>query len=182
MGYLTSFRTPLDKLTLPQKHPKRWVYHSAPILASKSLPRTPCLLAQVWTVFQLMSPPVPASLGLQYRRTSAYVGDAKFIANRRLTCQTWTTNGVPAYCYRFNAIPAGQQYVAHVQEIPFVFNSIQGYGYRTPPFQNKSQSYIDLARFMTISWASFVHDLDPNSFRASNASVAGRRRGGRCRM
>lgn len=45
--------------------------------------------------------------GTQYRRTAAYAGDEVFIANRRLTCQTWAGAGVPAYCYRFNAIPAG---------------------------------------------------------------------------
>ena len=121
---------------------------------------------------------VPTSLGAQYRRTSAYAGDAIIHANRRLTCETWAADGVPAYCYRFNAQPAGIPVVAHFQEVAFVFYNIQGYGYddlhnSTRPFLDKPQSYIDLSRLMTSSWASFVHDLDPNSFRASNAAVAG---------
>ncbi|MCJ1391585.1 hypothetical protein MMC18_004449 [Xylographa bjoerkii] len=120
----------------------------------------------------------PASDGLEYRRTSAYAGDAVFTANRRLTCATWAAAGVPAYCYRFNAQPAGVTFVPHFQEVAFVFYNIEGYGYNaehssTPPFQDKPQSYIDLSRLMTSSWASFVYDQDPNSFRAANPTVAG---------
>lgn len=125
---------------------------------------------------------VPAiPFGLEYRRTSAYAGDAVFIANRRLTCQTWAANGVPAYCYRFNTIPAGVPYTAgvtHFQEVAFVFLNTMGYGYNAEynsvnPFLHKPQSYFDLSRLMASSWASFVYDLDPNSFRAANANVSG---------
>lgn len=45
--------------------------------------------------------------GAQFRRSASYFGDEVFIANRRLTCQTWAAAGLSAYCYRFNAIPAG---------------------------------------------------------------------------
>jgi len=121
---------------------------------------------------------VPVSLGAEYRRTSTYAGDAKFYANRRLTCQTWAAGGAPAYCYRFNLQPAGVQYVPHFQEGSFVFYNIEGVGYddlhnSTRPFLNKPQNYIDLSRLMTNCWANLVHDLDPNSFRTSNAAVAG---------
>lgn len=124
---------------------------------------------------------VPASFGLQYRRTAEYVGDAMFIASRRLTCETWAGAGVKAYCYRFNAIPAGIPYflgVTHVTEVAFVFYNLNGYGYNAlhssvPPFLGKPASYAALARLMTSSWASFVHDLDPNSFRATNVNVSG---------
>lgn len=45
--------------------------------------------------------------GHQFRRSASYFGDQVFIANRRVTCQTWAAAGLDAYCYRFNAIPAG---------------------------------------------------------------------------
>lgn len=111
-------------------------------------------------------------LGAQYRRTAAYAGDEIFIANRRLTCQTWAGAGIPAYCYRFNAIPAGipaEVGVTHFQEVAFVFDNINGLGYAIDPFLDKPQSYFDLSKLMSCSWASFVHDLDPNSFRSSRA-------------
>lgn len=64
-----------------------------------------------------------APYGPQFRRAASYFGDQVFIANRRLTCETWYISqffvvvwklikyraaaGLSAYCYRFNAIPAG---------------------------------------------------------------------------
>jgi carboxylesterase type B len=70
--------------------------------------------------------------GAQWRRAASYFGDQVFIANRRLTCQTWAAANVSAYCYRFNAIPAGLPAalgVTHFQEVAFVFNNLQGVGY-----------------------------------------------------
>lgn len=109
--------------------------------------------------------------GAQFRRSASYFGDQFFIANRRLTCQTWAAAGLSAYCYRFNAIPAAlppAYGVTHFQEVAFVFLNLDGVGYlpaAVPPFTNKSDSYRDLARFMDSNWISFVHDLDPNSWR-----------------
>ena len=54
----------------------------------------------------------------------------------------------------------------HFQEVAFVFDNVDGLGYATNPFAGEPQSHLDLARLMSNSWASFVHDLDPNSFRA----------------
>lgn len=111
--------------------------------------------------------------GAQFRRSASYYGDQVFIALRRLTCQTWATAGIPTYCYRFNAIPAGIPPtigVTHFQEVSFVFLNLLGVGYApaaVPPFTNKTQSYRDLSRFMSSSWVSFVSDLDPNSWRES---------------
>jgi carboxylesterase type B len=70
--------------------------------------------------------------GAQWRRAASFFGDQVFIANRRLTCETWATANVSAYCYRFNAIPAGLPAaigVTHFQEVAFVFNNLQGVGY-----------------------------------------------------
>ncbi|KAF2126684.1 carboxylesterase family protein-like protein [Dothidotthia symphoricarpi CBS 119687] len=118
--------------------------------------------------------PGPA-YGAQFRRSASYYGDQFFIANRRLTCRTWAAAGVPAYCFRFNAIPAGlpaEIGVTHFQEVAFVFLNLQGVGYppvSVPPFANKTESYRNLARLMDSSWVSFVHDLDPNSWRETYA-------------
>jgi carboxylesterase type B len=109
--------------------------------------------------------------GAQFRRSASYFGDQAFIAPRRRTCETWAANNLDAYCYRFNAIPAGLPPVigvTHFQEVAFVFNNIQGVGYlpaAIPPFTNKTESYRTLAKFMNSNWVSFVHDLDPNVWR-----------------
>jgi Carboxylesterase family len=112
-----------------------------------------------------------APFGTQYRRSASYYGDAVFIAARRLTCATWAAAGVPAYCYRFNAITANvspEIAVTHFQEVAFVFYNTMGLGYppqNLNPFEGRGQSYVDLARFMDSNWVSFVSDLDPNSWR-----------------
>lgn len=38
-----------------------------------------------------------------------------------------------------------------------------------PPFTNKTANYFQLAKFMDSNWISFVHDLDPNSWRETYA-------------
>lgn len=117
-----------------------------------------------------------APQGAQYRRSAAYYGDHYFVGNRRLTCERWAEHGLPAYCFRFNAIPNGATAAAHFQEVAFVFNNILGTGYNEPisskPFENRGQNYVDLAKFMSASWASFFVDLDPNGYNLQgNATV-----------
>ncbi|KAF1967832.1 carboxylesterase family protein-like protein [Bimuria novae-zelandiae CBS 107.79] len=113
--------------------------------------------------------------GSQFRRSASYWGDWYFIANRRKTCETWAAAKLSAYCFRFNAIPAGippEVGVTHFQDVAFVFNNIQGSGYipaATPPFTGKGQNYINLAKLMDSSWVSFFHDQDPNSWKKSAA-------------
>lgn len=48
---------------------------------------------------------------------------------------------------------------------------INGVGYPTNPFANRNQSFFDLAKLMASSWATFVHDLNPNTFSGRDASV-----------
>lgn len=50
-------------------------------------------------------------------------------------------------------------------------------GFAGNPFAGKPESYRDLAYLMASSWASFVTDLDPNSFRKENKGVPGRTEG-----
>ena len=99
-----------------------------------------------------------------------------FIAFRRFQCQTWAAGGTPAYCYRFNTRPNGltlETGVTHFQEVAFVFDNTEGYGYDVSPdpFANEPSSYFALAKLMSRSWASFIHELDPNAFRANDTET-----------
>ena len=122
----------------------------------------------------------PPSYGAQYRRSAGYFGDAVMIANRRGTCQTWAAHGLDAFCYRFNTIPNGIPFttgVTHFQEVAFVFDNTNGYGYNAAhdsvnPFGGKPKSYTELAKLMSCSWASFIHDLNPNGFKTRHSDAA----------
>lgn len=120
----------------------------------------------------------PAAYGAQYRRVAAFAGDVRIIANRRATCQTWSADGLEAYCYRFNISPAGSPFylgVQHFDEVAWVFDNVNGYGYpevgEPNPFQGKPRSYMDAAFLISASWASFVYDLDPNSWSGRRADT-----------
>lgn len=113
---------------------------------------------------------------LSKRHLKNCVGDATFIAARRYQCQTWTAGGNAAYCYRFNTRPNGLSIYAgvdHFQEVSFVFDNTEGYGYDvTPnPFGGVPESYYQLAKLMSSSWASFINSLDPNTFRADDTAT-----------
>jgi carboxylesterase type B len=109
--------------------------------------------------------------GAQYRRSCAYFGDAYMLAGRRLTCESWAAEGVPAYCFRFNAKAAGVPQeigVTHFTEVAFVFNNLNGVGYPPAainPFTGKGPEYTDLSNLVTSDWASFISALDPNAWR-----------------
>ncbi|KAF7592703.1 hypothetical protein BBP40_012607 [Aspergillus hancockii] len=107
------------------------------------------------------------SKGHQWRRTSAYAGDYTMHANRRRQCEAWTETNTPAYCYRFNMRGADVPYLsgaAHFEEVAFVFNNLEGLGYHYgKPFARMPESYGHLSTLMASMWASFIHDLDPNS-------------------
>ncbi|KAJ5197799.1 uncharacterized protein N7498_006916 [Penicillium cinerascens] len=107
------------------------------------------------------------SMGYEWRRTCAFAGDYTMHANRRRQCEAWTETSTPAYCYRFNVHSADTPLIfgaTHFEEVSFVFHNIAGLGYHYgKPFAGVPQSYIDLSSMMTSMWASFIHDLDPNS-------------------
>lgn len=114
--------------------------------------------------------------GGQFRRVASYYGDYFFIAPARHTAQTWASHGLPTYKFRFNAdqkVFAPELRVSHFKEIPFVFRNIEGVGSRPDikPFTDLGQNYIDLAYFMSSTWASFIHDLDPNNWKGRSKKV-----------
>ncbi|KAF2726003.1 carboxylesterase family protein-like protein [Polychaeton citri CBS 116435] len=117
---------------------------------------------------------LPDPYGYSYRRAAAYFGDEVFIANRRQVCETWAAAGLTAYCYRFNAIPAGISWpisVTHFQEVAFVFNNLQGLGYAVNAFEGKGDSYTQLSELMSKSWASFVADGNVSGWAGRSADV-----------
>ncbi|KAK3319621.1 triacylglycerol lipase [Cercophora scortea] len=113
----------------------------------------------------------PRTTGMNptYLRASTFAGDAIFIAPRRQTCEALARHGMPAYCYRFDTIPAGQQAPTHFHEAAFVFDNTEGIGYNLPvhpkPFAGKPASYAELAHFMSRSWVSFFVSHNPNTWR-----------------
>ncbi|OSS46873.1 hypothetical protein B5807_08857 [Epicoccum nigrum] len=114
--------------------------------------------------------------GAQFRRVATYIGDQTFVANRRATAAAWARQNATAFAYRFNADQAGfapELAVSHFKEIGFVFNNIEGVGFRPDikPFEGKPQRYVDLAEFVSSSWVSFVNDLDPGAWRKGDKSV-----------
>ena len=117
-----------------------------------------------------------ARFGLQFRRVATYIGDQLFVAPRRQTAASWAQHNATAYAYRFNADQAGfvtELATSHFKEIGFVFNNIEGVGFRPDikPFEGKPQRYVDLADLISKTWVSFVHGLDPNDWEGRNASV-----------
>ncbi|KAF1363405.1 alpha/beta-hydrolase [Lizonia empirigonia] len=129
-------------------------------------------------VIAALGPNRPASVfGQQFRRVATYVGDQLFMAPRRQTAVSWAAHNATAYAYRFNADQAGfatELAVSHFKEIRFVFNNIEGVGFRLDikPFARKPASYVELADFVSKTWVSFVHGLDLNGWRGGNTTVA----------
>jgi carboxylesterase type B len=128
-------------------------------------------------VIQTLRNQRPSSrFGNQFRRVATYIGDYIFIAPARQTAQTWASHGLPTYKFRFNAdqkVFAPELRISHFKEIPFAFRNIEGVGFRSDikPFTGLGQNYIDLAYFMSSTWASFIHDMDPNGWKGRSKSI-----------
>ena len=109
--------------------------------------------------------PLNETWGLQFKRVSAFGGDFAFTAGRRFINQQYARYNVSTYAYRFDTIPYPLPLeigVAHFQEVAFVFDNTEGLGYAANPFQDKPQSYRDLAALMSKMWVSFIATGDPN--------------------
>ncbi|CZR61563.1 related to triacylglycerol lipase V precursor [Phialocephala subalpina] len=115
-------------------------------------------------------PPSQASLGVQWKRSAAYTGDLRQHAPRRLTTQAWAKYNATAYSYHFNVWTNGFDATLgsnHFTEVAFVFNNIYGNGYNNSvaadPFENKPETYVQVAKMMSRMWVSFIVDMDPNN-------------------
>lgn len=106
------------------------------------------------------------TVGFQWNRAAVYVGDHHFTAARRLTSEVWTAHGLPAYSYRFNVVPNGNQEnrlgVSHFSEVAFALHNIHGQGYTVPPMAGMPESYVDLSDLMSRMWISFINSGNPN--------------------
>lgn len=110
------------------------------------------------------------SLGVQWKRASAFTGDLSMHAPRRLLSQTYARYNVTSYSYHFNVLVNGiatTMGATHFQEVVFVFNNTEGLGYDTAvaknPFENAPEALLQLAAIMSRMWVSFIVDGDPNT-------------------
>ena len=109
--------------------------------------------------------------GSLWGKVTLYAGDYQFNAGRRYSTQLWARHGVPAYSYRFDAVPNGIPRetlgATHFQEISFVSRNFDGVGYQVHPLESTStglqQSYRNLSTRMSHMWLSFAATLSPNA-------------------
>lgn len=76
-------------------------------------------------------PPSEAALGVQWKRSSAYTGDLRQHAPRRLIAQKWAEYNTTAYTYLFNVLTAGFDATdgsGHFTEVAFMLNNVNGIG------------------------------------------------------
>lgn len=119
--------------------------------------------------------------GSLYGKVTLYAGDFMFSAGRRYTTQLWARYGVPAYSYRFDAVPNGIPSetlgATHFQEVPFVFRNFDGVGYQINPLASDTaelqQKYHDLSNLMSQMWLSFVNTLSPSAHQGKLTSAPG---------
>ncbi|KAH6654726.1 Alpha/Beta hydrolase protein [Truncatella angustata] len=103
--------------------------------------------------------------GLQFKRVSAVAGDYQQHSGRRLTAESYAGANLPVYSYMWNVHVNGiaQIYGAtHFQEVAFVFDNTQGLGYASNPFDNKPETFVELADLMSKQWVAFINELNPN--------------------
>lgn len=107
-----------------------------------------------------------STIGLQYKRETAFTTDYTFGAGRRFTSHAWVNQSVPVYTYRFNTLSNGYssvQGITHYTEVAYVFDDVNGYGDNPNQFTNEPVSHQNVAHLMSKAWISFIHDLDPNN-------------------
>ncbi|KAK8102419.1 hypothetical protein PG984_015565 [Apiospora sp. TS-2023a] len=105
--------------------------------------------------------------GLQYKRSAAFAGDFQQHSGRRMLAQTYAAAGQAVYSYLWNlhvnGIPT-EVGATHFQEVAFVFNNVEGKGYSASPFENRPESFKQLADMMSRMWVAFVNGADPNGW------------------
>ncbi|KAL3477059.1 Alpha/Beta hydrolase protein [Aspergillus californicus] len=128
--------------------------------------------AEIGTVLLSPSP----EYGSLWGKVTLYAGDYQFNAGRRYATQLWAQYGVPAYSYRFDAVPNGIPSetlgATHFQEVAFVFKNFDGAGYDVNPLASNStqlqHSYRNLSKLMSQMWLNFATTLSPNADQGKN--------------
>lgn len=108
-------------------------------------------------------------MGAQYGKATLWMGNMMFTAGRRLVNKVWVDNAVPTFIYFFDAVLANINAetlrATHFQEIPYMFNNINGVGWDRHPFPlepDLRRKHYDLANIMSRMWISFVVNQSPN--------------------
>ncbi|KAJ3547926.1 hypothetical protein NM208_g1255 [Fusarium decemcellulare] len=108
-------------------------------------------------------------MGSQYGKATLWMGDMMFTAGRRLINKAWANYGATSFSYFFDTVPANIDPKAlgatHFQEIPYMFDNINGVGWDTNPFPSEvslKQKHEELANIMSRMWISFVVKQSPN--------------------
>lgn len=111
--------------------------------------------------------------GLQFKRSAAFAGDFQQHSGRRMLAQSYAAAGQAVYSYLWNlhvnGVPA-EYGATHFQEVAFVFNNVEGKGYSASPFDNRPDSYKQLADMMSRMWVAFVNGADPNGWNKVKSS------------
>ncbi|KAM0425623.1 hypothetical protein ACHAPT_009155 [Fusarium lateritium] len=125
---------------------------------------------------QVGRPAASSPYGLQWKRAAAFAGDYQQHSGRRLLVESYAAANLPVYSYRWNVYVNGLPEIlgaTHFQEVAFVFNNVRGAGYTTNPFENKPETFVQLADLMSKMWVSFIHGADPNvDSKCNSSSVA----------
>ncbi|UKZ96626.1 uncharacterized protein TrAFT101_011404 [Trichoderma asperellum] len=111
-----------------------------------------------------------ADQGYQYKRGAAIAGDYFIHSGRRFYANSHSIQSqMPMYTYRFDQAPWNMKepsimiippvYVTHYSEIVYVFDNPNNNSNFIGPYPG----YAKLQSFVSRSWVSFIHDLDPNN-------------------
>ncbi|KAH7141100.1 Alpha/Beta hydrolase protein [Dactylonectria macrodidyma] len=109
--------------------------------------------------------PAAYPFGLQWKRVAAFAGDYQQHSGRRLLAETYAAADLAVYSYMWNVYVNGIGPIygaTHFQEVAFVFDNTQGAGYAVNPFENKPQTFVQLADLMSKLWVAFTHANNPN--------------------
>ncbi|KAM5342259.1 hypothetical protein ACJ41O_013225 [Fusarium nematophilum] len=109
--------------------------------------------------------PAASPFGLQWKRAAAFAGDYQQISGRRALAESYAGANLPVFSYLWNVYVNGLGEIygsTHFQEVAFVFNNVEGVGYATNPFENKPETFVQLADLMSKMWVAFIHSTDPN--------------------
>ena len=112
-------------------------------------------------------PAADSGLGLQYRRVAAFAGDFGQHGSARLTSIAYAAYNTTVYKYLFDVLANGISYTSgsnHAEELPFVFNNLEGVGYSPNPLGGgDAEKLLYVADLMSRMWIGFFTTGDPNS-------------------
>ncbi|KAI9742906.1 MAG: hypothetical protein M1818_003635 [Claussenomyces sp. TS43310] len=115
---------------------------------------------------ELFDPPLGSIMERRiFDRIEKVLGDLEINAAQSLACQA-SSRIATCYSYLFSAMPPrridSRLGVTHGAEIGPLFQNFEGLGLEQNPFEDKGESFYNMASLMGTMWAGFIHSLDPN--------------------